>query len=155
MTRRPVADVREAVARWLDGNPEKDRFMLWVAKHGVNVLLNDGTYDPYDYGTEAQVGRVLDEIAAHGGLIKLRRGGAGPDGRAYRNRQPTFYSRAAWDAAVAEAGRDARQAEATREQWGRIWDALAAREIVPVTERGKSVRLSMSAWTGFLGLDED
>jgi hypothetical protein len=156
VTRRPVADVRAAVTEWLAGSLERDPFMLWTARHDINTMLHDGTYDPLDFTTETQVARVLDEVVKTGALVKLRRGGTGPDGKTYRNRQPRFYTPAAWEAAVAEADRDARQAEAIREKWERIWDELDRRGLTPgMTKRGQPVRLSYAAWFRLLGLDED
>lgn len=154
-TRKQVA---AALEKWIEDRQAEfpgGPFTQQQAKTAVNALLNHRGYDRYDFTTETQAVRILEAMSRDGKLRKVPKGQTGPDLRRNSTRQPFYYTPAAWKAAEADAAERVRKEAALTARWSRIWDELARRGCTPVTEHGKAVRLSTSAWFGLLGLDGD
>lgn len=126
-------------------------FTLMAAVTGVNRSLN-GSYDPYDHGTDGQVRRSLDQMAAGGALVKMGLRQAGPGGEVYLGRQPRFYTPEAYREAVLAAGELERFVAAMTARWETIYGSLSAMGIHPVTERGQVVSLSAATWENLLAM---
>lgn len=153
-THHDAAAVLAAVQGWIgkqDGRP----FYQDTVKRAVARSLDGDQRDPWDRATEQQVARVLNKLAAGGTLVKVERGGTGPDGCRNRTRQPLYYTPDAYAAAQAKAAEDAGKAAATAVRWIRVHDELERQGISPASERGMFVRLSTASWFRLLGLDGD
>lgn len=149
--------VTEALRKWI-AEQEPGVFTQEAARRAANAILNTplkGGYDHYDFTTEQQARRILEDMAGSGELLKAGRKEYRPEGFLNTTRQPYYYTPAAWQAAEAEAAARAKTEAAVAARWARIYDELDSRGIQPVTERGRSVRLSTSSWYGLLGLHWD
>lgn len=128
---------------------------LMALRIAVSKKLNEGRYDPYDASAEVRMARIISQMTSAGELRKVSRGEYGPDERRNHSRQPSFWTPAAWDAAVAKYGKSVQDEQKIRDRREAVWDELDRRGYTPSTPRGDSIRLSITTWNGLLGLPED
>jgi hypothetical protein len=149
-TRHSTAAVRAAVQSRIDASPDGVLRGETVVPD-IQRQLN-GTWIWSDQATNGQIRRALDAMARSGELVKVPRGRYGPDGRR-DTRAATYYTRAAFAAAEVQRGRDEAQVAVIRQRWELVYDALGEMGIVPVTLRGKPVKLDLPRWEQLAGLD--